>query len=215
MSERIQESSPAILATVERYYAERLQQFGPTPRGVDWTSAESQELRFDRLLEILQFDRLGTPKSLADVGCGYGALLDHLHARGLEVDYTGFDISRDMIEAARALHPADRSCFTTRPDLVRPVSYAVASGIFNVKLHHSTEEWWNYTVDGLNLLDRLSLRGFAFNMLSTYSDPERRRDDLFYADPLQVFDFCKRRYSSRVALLHDYPLFEFTLLVRK
>ena len=30
-----------------------------------------------------------------------------------------------------------------------------------------------------------------------------------------MFDLCKRRYSPRVALLHDYPLYEFTVLVRK
>jgi hypothetical protein len=52
-------------------------------------------------------------------------------------------------------------------------------------------------------------------MLSTYSDPEKRRDDLFYADPLDMFDWCKRRFSPRVSLLHDYPLFEFTMIVRK
>jgi hypothetical protein len=52
-------------------------------------------------------------------------------------------------------------------------------------------------------------------MLSTYSDPEKRRDDLFYADPCEMFDLCKRRFATRVALLHDYPLFEFTVIVRK
>ena len=30
-----------------------------------------------------------------------------------------------------------------------------------------------------------------------------------------MFDLCKRRFSTRVALLHDYPLFEFTVIVRK
>ena len=43
----------------------------------------------------------------------------------------------------------------------------------------------------------------------------RRRDDLFYADPREVFDLCVRQFSPRVALLHDYPLFEFTVIVRK
>jgi hypothetical protein len=40
------------------------------------------------------------------------------------------------------------------------------------------------------------------------------RDDLFYADPLALFEHCRTRFSRRVALLHDYPLYEFTLLVR-
>ena len=44
--------------------------------------------------------------------------------------------------------------------------------------------------------------------------PERMRPDLYYADPCRLFDHCKRRYSRHVALLHDYGLYEFTILVR-
>ena len=40
------------------------------------------------------------------------------------------------------------------------------------------------------------------------------RPDLFYADPCWLFDQCKRRHSRDVALLHDYGLYEFTILVR-
>jgi hypothetical protein len=58
-------------------------------------------------------------------------------------------------------------------------------------------------------------RGFAFNALTRYSDVEKRRPDLYYADPLELFDRCKRRYSRFVTLLHDYPLYEFTIIVRR
>jgi len=100
-------------------------------------------------------------------------------------------------------------------EAIEPASFAVASGIFNVKLQHSVEQWRGYVLATIDSLDGLSTRGFAFNMLSTYSDPEKRRDDLFYADPCEMFDLCKRRFATRVALLHDYPLFEFTVIVRK
>ena len=40
-------------------------------------------------------------------------------------------------------------------------------------------------------------------------------DYLYYADPGRLFDLCKRRYSRNIALLHDYGLYEFTILVRK
>jgi hypothetical protein len=40
------------------------------------------------------------------------------------------------------------------------------------------------------------------------------RADLYYADPLFFFEHCRQRFSRRVALLHDYPLYEFTILVR-
>jgi hypothetical protein len=64
-------------------------------------------------------------------------------------------------------------------------------------------------------MDRAACKGFAFNCLTTYSDPERLRDDLYYGDPCYYFDLCKRLYSRHVALLHDYGLWEFTIIVRK
>jgi SAM-dependent methyltransferase len=209
--------SETIRQAVGRYYEGRLGQFGPTPRGVDWNSAESQTLRFDELLVLLAEGRHQDEPdvSLLDVGCGYGALLDHVNARGLTVDYRGFDVSEAMIDAARARHPASRDAFTSNASALEPAAFAVASGIFNVKLHHSVDEWRAYVFETIDSLHALSTRGFAFNMLSTYSDPEKRREDLFYADPCEMFDLCKRRFAAGVALLHDYPLFEFTVLVRK
>ena len=52
-------------------------------------------------------------------------------------------------------------------------------------------------------------------MLTKYSDKEYMRDNLYYADPLFIFDYCKRNFSKQVALLHDYGLYEFTILVKK
>jgi hypothetical protein len=51
-------------------------------------------------------------------------------------------------------------------------------------------------------------------MLTSYSDPEHMVDRLFYGDPCFYFDWCKRNLSRNVALLHDYGLYEFTILVR-
>ena len=205
-----------ILETVERYYADRLAQFGPTPRGADWNSAESQLLRFDRLLAALEEGGDAADASLVDYGCGYGALLDVLRSRGRRLWYHGFDISSAMIEAAKTRHAADeRATFTTELSAVPRAHCTLASGIFNVRLGHGVDQWHEYVMETLAAMDALSTRAFAFNMLSTYSDVDRRRDDLFYADPLSMFDACKRRFSSRVALLHDYPLYEFTLIVRK
>jgi hypothetical protein len=78
----------------------------------------------------------------------------------------------------------------------------------------STDEWERYVSETLERIATISRKGFAYNMLTMYSDPERMRDDLYYADPHQYFDQCRTRFSRKVALLHDYGLYEFTLLVR-
>jgi SAM-dependent methyltransferase len=199
-----------LLDKVEQYYSARFVEHGPTARGVDWNGEESQRIRFAQLLQITR-DRIGF--SLNDVGCGYGALVDFLREESLEFQYTGFDLSRPMIEHARKCHPT-RAFLLTADDL--PVAdYSVASGIFNVKLDTDDEDWTAYVLATLDMMNDHSSRGFAFNMLTSYSDPERCRDDLYYGDPGHFFDLCRRSYARNIALHHDYGLWEWTILVRK
>jgi len=198
---------------VRQYYSGKIETYGATPRGVDWNSLESQELRFEQLLKIC--DRT-TAFSINDYGCGYGALVKYMTDRGYTFQYRGFDISDQMIAKARELHRGLEHCkFFTDESLLTMADYTVASGIFNVKLQMSDEEWRNYVLYTLEKIAKLSERGFAFNVLTKYSDRHLMRPDLYYADPLFLFDYCKRHFPRFVSLLHDYPLYEFTILVRK
>jgi hypothetical protein len=121
-----------------------------------------------------------------------------------------------MILAARARHAASTNAqFVVSAAPPEMADYGIASGIFNVKLGRGDAEWWIYFETTLDVLDRTSQHGFAFNCLTSYSDADMMRDYLYYADPCALFDLCKRRYSRHVALLHDYGLYEFTILVRK
>jgi SAM-dependent methyltransferase len=199
-----------LVRRVDAYYTARIREHGPTARGVDWNSAESQALRFDQLLSVCCWSG---PFSINDFGCGYGALVDHLVDRGARFDYTGHDVSADMIEQARRRH-GDRA-FVGSVDGLTVADYTVASGIFNVRLDVQIAVWEEYVHETLKTIDRLSSRGFAFNMLTKYSDADRMRPDLYYGDPCRLFDHCKRTFSRQVALLHDYGLYEFTIRVRK
>lgn len=203
----------ALRASVAEYYTRRLQAHGATPQGVDWNSEAAQTRRFEQLLKI---GGPGEAFSLNDYGCGYGALLGYLRARGWTGAYQGYDVSPEMIARATQLHAGDTRCaFTTEPSDLTAQDYCIASGIFNVRLNLPDPLWREYVLATLSELDALSQRGFSFNALTSYSDPERMRPDLHYADPASLFDHCMRRYSRQVALLHDYGLFEFTVLVRK
>jgi SAM-dependent methyltransferase len=200
-----------LLQQTRQYYDARLAQHGPTARGVDWNSEESQRLRFRELARLVEGD---PDASVLDYGCGYGALRTYLRDRGHRGSYIGFDISERMIETAREGTRDESAQFLSDPGALGAVDYTLASGIFNVKQAASDEDWRQYVLETIGDLAARSTRGFAFNALSTYSDLERRRPDLYYADPLELFDHCKRRISRFVSLLHDTPLYEFTLLVR-
>lgn len=202
-----------ILADVAAYYSSALAKHGDTPRGVDWNGKESQLLRFHQLGKIiLQPNRI----SVNDLGCGYGALYDHLNTQCHDLVYHGYDISSDMIRAAMHRYSGRHGArFSVAAEPQKVVDYGIASGIFNVRLGYSDAEWRVYLESVLDALDRTSRIGFAFNCLTSYSDAEKKRADLFYADPCVLFDLCMQRYSRQVALLHDYGLYEFTILVRK
>lgn len=196
------------------YYNTKLRKHGATALGVDWNSESSQKHRFDQLVNAIE----STSESLTlnDIGCGYGALLEHLDSRGLDVEYTGYDLSDDMIACAKKKYGARTGCrFTSSHAHLEPASYTLASGIFNTKLDISNDEWHAYMIATIKQLADLSTEGFAFNALSLDSDPECRRPDLYYADPLFFFDHCRRYYSRSIALLQDYGLYEFTMIVRK
>lgn len=202
-----------IRSRVQQYYDEKIQTHGPTAKGVDWNSPESQQMRFSQLLKVV--DR-GASFTINDFGCGYGALADYLQHEGLSFRYRGFDISPDMIAGAEKLHPvSEQIAFVNEESELSAADYTVASGIFNVKLDTPAVEWEKYILETLGTINALSMKGFAFNVLTKYSDREFMRSDLYYADPLFLFDYCKSRFSRFVALLHDYPLYEFTILVRK
>lgn len=91
--------------------------------------------------------------------------------------------------------------------------YAITSGIFNVMFDKVKSEWEKYILSVLNNLNEFSQKGFSFNMLSTYVD--YTSENLYYGDPSFYFDYCKKHFSKNVALLHDYNLYEFTIVVKK
>ena len=204
--------SVEIKIKVSEYYTEKLNQWGPIPQGVDWNSRESHEIRFEQLLKVC--DPSGF-FSLNDLGCGYGALYGYMIERKYDFEYHGYDLSEAMIEKARSLYGERENCHFNQSDVLEETDYTTACGLFNVKMDVDSREWEQYVLEVLEKIDRASRRGFAFNILTRYSDPEYMKDHLYYADPCLYFDYCKNKFSKHVALLHDYPLYEFSILVRK
>lgn len=201
-------SGELIRPRVIEYYSGKLAEHGATPQGVDWNSAESQDLRFDQIMRLI--DAPG-PISINDVGCGYGAFAGYLKERGVEARLHGLDLAEAMVAAAQRRFPDQR--WTSDPAMLESADYTVCSGIFNVKLDLEDADWVDYAWETLDQMHAISSRGMIFNMLTGLSDPERMREDLFYADPGEWLDACMKRYGRDAALLHDYPLYEFTLLV--
>lgn len=205
--------SNKIINQVNRYYSKKIIENGATPQGVDWNSTESQELRFEVLSTVIS-DKENF--SVLDYGCGFGSMYDYFKKKYSQFYFTGLDISEEMIKEALKRNANDKnSAWVTALSTNTFFDYVIASGIFNVKLDNSNEEWKNYITETINKLNAHAKQGFSFNVLTKYSDKEFMKDYLYYADPLFLFDYCKTNFSKNVALLHDYNLYEFTIIVRK
>lgn len=203
-----------ILELVNSYYSNKVIKYGSTPRGVDWNSKESQEVRFQQLINVINRQ---DSFSLLDFGSGYGALYSFLKAQGIiEFSYTGYDISIEMTDKGKDfLGENDSLNWLNKMNYENKYDYTIASGIFNVKMEVDEKDWEYYIQNSLDQINKVTTKGFSFNMLTTYSDEEFMKDNLYYANPEKIFSYCKQKYSHQVALLHDYDLYEFTILVRK
>lgn len=201
------------LEKIKGYFTEKLESHGASHRGVDYNSVEAQEARFFQLTRVLDASR---KYSMLDFGSGYGAMYDYLVRLGHQLHYVGYDIAESMVNRGRELHPNNPDCqFAAHIDEIPVLDYAVVSGTFNMKLDVDFEIWTKIVLESLHQMDAHASRGLAFNMLTKYSDTEKMRPDLYYGDPLFFFDYCKKNFSKNVALLHDYRLYDFTILVRK
>ena len=203
----------AVRVPVAEDYSAKIARHGAKPRGVDWLCRPAQELRFVQLLRLCD---LNCRFTLDDLGCGYGALIacmDRIYP-GAEVDYLGIDLSPAMIRAARRLHPAR----STRRFMVghaspRVADFAVASGIMNVKLHHTDEVWEEFVAATLCDMRRSTRRGFAVNFM-TEAPAEMIHPLLYRTHPERWVSYCVSSLSCSVEVLSGYGLREFTLIAR-
>lgn len=202
------------LEAVEGLYSQNLGAHGTSAKSVGWRDAQQQRLRFEKLAQVVDRES-SAPITVNDWGCGYGAMFTYLdEVLGPRLSrYRGYDISEDMIRAARQTVKDRRAEFVQDDHVAHVADYTFVSGTFNVRLSASEEIWAEHARDTVLRLYERSKEALSFNMLSTYVD--WRAADLFYADPGEWFDFCKRELSRYVTLIHDYPLYEWTMLVRR
>jgi SAM-dependent methyltransferase len=189
--------------TIQRY-AQRINELGPTVQALGWRNQQQQALRFSVLAEI--GDLAG--KSVLDVGCGFGDFYDFLLKAGIRTEYTGIDISREVLAEARKRHSGVRfaevdllgDAFDDRFD------YVVESGIFNHRITDNEQ----FVQKMLKAMYERCEIGVAANMMTSYVD--YRDDHLYYYDPETVLHYAKglSRYAT---MRHDYPLYEFSVFI--
>lgn len=201
------EVSDRLKQSIVEHYERQLDRHGPTAQGMDWKDEASQRLRFDVLCGICDLRE----RTVCEIGCGVGHLYDSLRARGLDVEYCGVDLSEQMIEMARQRHP---SVHFEQYDILATeelptYDVVLCSGLFHVKLANDEADWRGFVEQNIRRMYSMCRVATGFNLMTDRVD--YRSPGLFYSNPGEMLDFCRRELTRYVALRHDYPLYEYTV----
>ncbi len=139
--------------------------YGHKPQALYWENREVQELRFSVLLEC----GVQSGDSVLDVGCGFADLYHFMRAQGLETEYSGLDLSPDMVEAANRRSPELNLFAGDLFDFDPPeqcFDWVLLSGALNEPLGDNGE----YLRTILPRLFASCRKGLAFNLLNAEYD---------------------------------------------
>lgn len=196
---------PKDLERIKSFYIESLISYGPKdPRAVHWSDAHNQQLRFDQIYQLGDFNI----SSVLDVGCGFGDLYEYLTRHGNIVDYTGIDIMTEFLDEARLRYPTLSFSEKTIFEIDTQYDYVIASGALSFKI----ADYKNFYFTMIEKMYALCNRGVAFNMLRQGV----HIDDTEFAtyDPDQVVSFCQN-FCANVEIHTNYLEHDFTVFLRK
>ena len=102
--------------SVSNFYNSRFQELGYSVSSVGWGSKESQYLRFETLIKGLDLNN----KSVLDIGCGFGDLIEYLMEKNVNFSrYHGIDISSNILEFARLKYAKMRNVTFTETEFLK------------------------------------------------------------------------------------------------
>ncbi len=187
-------------------YNTRYEEYGRQIKTVGWGSKDDQLLRFEILFRGLN----PKGKTILDVGCGLGDLIPFLNdkTRG-DYQYIGIDVTSNLIVDSKEKYGKSGIDFFVGDIFSLPlpaVDIAVLSGALSLKAKGIEK----YAIDTMEKMFDLSREAVSLNFLTKYVDFELEKNQHY--QPEDVFSSAKK-LSNRVNLIHDYPLYEFTIQI--
>jgi SAM-dependent methyltransferase len=202
------------------FYETQLARYGPQdPRSLHWVGTSTQRARFRVLLEVGPWPG----RSVADVGSGLGDLYGYLEREGYTlavtsdeaapaeaVRYVGYDVTPQMVEAARQNFPQGdfRIRDTVTDGLEFPCDYVLASGTFNVRVHNHRA----FFKDAVSAMWQGCTQAVAFNFLGPPLTPGWESPLYYEADPKEMAGFC-RTLTPHVIMRDGYLSGDVTLFL--
>ena len=210
-----QKYDQSLLDPVAKTFSLGIKAFGAHHKALAWYDAERMQRRFDIFAGLIMDVPEERRISINDHGCGYGAMFDSF--RDLpsmrQGHYYGYDISPEMIEAARRRIQDPRAEFIVSHVATEEADYSFVSGTWNMKMWASDSDWRNFVYENLRQLWSKTRVALGFNMLSI-NNPFRE-DTLYYADPTHMLAFCRDALTPHVRTVDRLEPREFVVFLRR
>lgn len=174
----------------ERFYLASVEEYGVSAKGVHWISEETQELRFDIILDML-------PRSidtLVDAGCGFGDFHHYLQNKNIQCNkYTGIDSLEKMCAIASTNTKQEIILADITRDKLPFAEYYICSGAMNLLNKFETYLFIK------NCL-KSSQKAFIFNILHG----DKQSETYNYFSIKKIKKIAKELNIARVEIRDDY-----------
>ena len=179
---------------IKEHYKSLYLKHGESPETGQYSSRESQYLRFKYLAEISDLKK----ERVLDYGCGTASFHDYLVKNNQKPkQYIGIEIVDELLQHCQ--NKITNGSFY-KPEKLGLIDfdYGFISGVFN-NIRKNNKEFWKDTVKEIF---KYSKKGMAFNMMSTYVDFYDKK--LFYESPEDAFSYVKKEITPFVTMRHNY-----------
>jgi len=204
------------------HYEKCFDEFGDTPRGVDWTKEEQVDTRYQVMIETIYFYEknfnLSEKVSVLDYGCGLSHLYNYILKKKLNnIDYTGLEISEKFFNESKKKYPKNKYILgdiLKEPSILKiNYDYTILNGVFTEKRQLTYDYMFEYLKKMISIIFTKSNKAIAFNVMSKQVDWEV--DTLFHVPIDDMANFLTKKITRNFIIRNDYGLYDYTVYIFK
>ena len=205
-------SGRSIEKNLSNIYWRRFCEFGSTAKSSFWLSETRQELRFDIIMKEISKLTSNPVIELADIGCGYGALVSYLQKTNhySRINYSGYDICASLIRECRKKYNGVPFELGVEPKV--ETMFTIMSGTYNLAPTQDLTIWQNYVEDCLKKCWLKTSEAMIFN-LQLAEKEEISKTNIYYADCNRVMELCVSLFGPTKFVKNSYLPHDGTFVV--
>lgn len=203
---------------IVKHYESCFDKYGDTPKGVDWTKEEQVDLRYQTMLELINFReksfKIKGKRTVLDYGCGLSHFYEYLLKNNIDyIDYSGLEISDKFYNESKIKFPKNRyllgDILSENFTLDTKFEYIIMNGVFTEKMDLIYEDMFSYFEKMIKEVFQYCAKGMAFNVMS--KQVEWEKDFLFHVPLDDMADFLTKNITRDFIIRNDYQLYEYTV----